>query len=747
MILLAVLCLQAEKPGLLLDAREGDRRVVQAVAVPAFSLGEDESLHPRLGPAFRATWTGFLKIVRAGRYTLSGDARITVGGRAAEGPLDLAPGLHPLRVEVERKPGPARLLLEWSSDHFRREPVPPTAFARHDDPPAAERRSEEGRRLAGELGCVNCHATASSGVVARRGPDLSRVGGRTNVRWLARWLEQPGAWREHAVMPVLLDRAEASDAAAFLAGLKGGPAPTAAPSDPARLARGRELFAKTGCGQCHGEGGVGLEGLGSKYEPGALRRFLLDPTAVDPGGRMPSLLLNDDEAALLAEHLVQSRNAAFEAEPPAGDPARGRALVESRGCLACHALEGAQNRRTAPPLEGLKPGGCLAPEPAKGLPRYRLDEESRAALEAFIAGGADRSASPVHAFGQLVRAYRCAACHALNESVPKGLEAYPPALTDAGHKLRPSWIQAVLLEKKRIRPWMDVRMPHFGEGVRRLAAAFPAAAGAPADAPAGRPSADDVQRGIRLVGRGEGGLSCITCHDFKGHVSLGTRGPDMVEMAARLREDWFRRWMREPIRIQPGTSMPAFFASVPEAEAERRIGLLWACLAAGRDVPLPEGIEAAHAHLVVVRDRPVVLRTYMPDASPAAIAVGLPGGVGYCFDAGDCRLLYAWSGDFLDMTPAWTGRGGGAAVPLGKRFWTAPEGFPFRVEGPPRFRGYALVDGLPEFLYEAGGLEIRQRVVARPDGLEMRFTASGPVECLLPGARADGSSIVVRVKR
>jgi hypothetical protein len=206
----------------------------------------------------------------------------------------------------------------------------------------------------------------------------------------------------------------------------------------------------------------------------------------------------------------------------------------------------------------------------------------------------------------------------------------------------------------------------------------------------------------------------------------------MVEMYARLREEWFRRWMRDPIRLQPGTSMPNFFASVPEAEAERAIDLLWACLAAGREMPLPEGIEAAHAHLVVVRETPVVLRTYLPDASPAAIAVGLPGGISYCFDAETCALRYAWSGDFLDMTPAWNGRGGLPALPGGRRFYTAPEGFPFRFGGRsaerPRFRGYAIVGGRPEFRYEAAGVEIRQRVWALPEGLVLSFTLSGAPE-------------------
>ena len=735
-----LLAAQAEKPGLLLEARDAERRVLLAVPVPNFTLRENESLHPRLSPAFRATWRGCLKIVRAGRYVFSGEARIRVAGRdASEGPIELAPGLHELRIDFEREPGrPARLRVEWESDHFRREPIPSSAFVRREDPPVEETLAERGRDLAGELGCINCHRTESAGFVPRRGPDLTHVGSRTNARWLALWLEDPRALRPDAAMPAMLERREAADVAAFLAQRREArPAPPMPPPDPARAARGRELFGKIGCAQCHPGG---LDGLGSKYEPGALRDYLRDPLQVNPSGRMPSLLLSEDEASLLAEHLTASRHPAVEASaPPAGDAARGRRLVETRGCLSCHPLEGTENRFRAPDLALLADGrGCLAPEPDPGLPRYGLDEERRRALGAFLSSlkaGPDRSEAPVHAFSQAVRAYRCTACHALHDSTPRGLDAYPPALTDAGLKLRPAWIEAVLLHRKRIRPWMEARMPHFGEGLRRLAGALPAAAGAGTEDPPRTPTREEVREGIRLIGRGRGGLSCITCHDFKGHASLGTRGPDMVEMYARLREDWFRRWMRDPIRLQPGTSMPNFFASVPEAEAERAIDLLWACLAAGKEMPLPEGIEAAHSHLVVVRETPVVLRTYLPDASPAAIAVGLPGGVSYGFDAESCSLRYAWMGDFLDMTPAWSGRGGLPAIPGGKRFYTAPDGFPFRFGGRPvarpRFRGYALVAGRPEFRYEADGVEIRQSVSSLPSGLELHFTLSGvrePVE-------------------
>ena len=51
--------------------------------------------------------------------------------------------------------------------------------------------------------------------------------------------------------------------------------------------------------------------------------------------------------------------------------------------------------------------------------------------------------------------------------------------------------------------------------------------------------------------------------------------------------------------------------------------------------------------------RPLLYRIFMPDASPAAIAVALPHGVSYCWDAGTCHLRYAWIGGFVDPMPVW----------------------------------------------------------------------------------------------
>ena len=71
----------------------------------------------------------------------------------------------------------------------------------------------------------------------------------------------------------------------------------------------------------------------------------------------------------------------------------------------------------------------------------------------------------------------------------------------------------------------------------------------------------------------------------------------------------------------------------------------------GPAIPKPARfIEQRNGTVIRVLDKPVVYRTYLPDAPSRAIAVGLPGDLSFGFDAQHCRLLYAWKGGFIDVS-------------------------------------------------------------------------------------------------
>lgn len=357
------------------------------------------------------------------------------------------------------------------------------------------------------------------------------------------------------------------------------------------------------------------------------------------------------------------------------------------------------------------------------------------------------SPAPLQEFHRLARQLKCAECHELYGPAVRALEGAdaPPALTDAGNKLRASWLTQVLVHNKRVRPWMKLAPEHGGEAARPLVNLFAQQAGAELGEGATVPPPSPVQiaDGVKLLGKAEGGLGCINCHDFAGHRSAGDlRGPDMTEMHARIRTDWLLRWLREPSRVQPGTAMPAFFSDMPAVQAQAKMVSLAQVLAGGKALPLPEGLlDGPQDYRLMVRDEPVLLRTFIADSSTRSIAVGLPGGVNYVFDAELCRVRYAWSGEFLDVSPLWTGRGGGQAKVLGKKFLTLATQ-PLRTgtgdsEPPVKFHGYRLVEKFPEFQYEVDGVPVRLRVRkgSAPESLALDFelgSTTGDVWFVLP---------------
>jgi cytochrome c2 len=541
-------------------------------------------------------------------------------------------------------------------------------------------------------------------------------------------------------MPVLLkSEQDRADVAAYLATLK-SERPLAA-GEPGNAAGGKALFDSIGCAACHEDTRHSLAGVGSKFtSAAALARYLAEPLMVDSSGRMPDFNLSRAEAADLAAHLMQARQPDFEKPAPAGNPARGRTLAATVGCANCHSISDTQGQMrahvaAAPLAAANAERGCLADAPPARAPEFALGADDRAALRAFVQSP-DVSPAPVQDFHRAVAALQCNACHELNGPARLRPEPAPPSLTDAGNKLRASWLEDVLLRHKRVRPWMALRMPRYGAAVAPLVNAFAAQAGAElgegAAPPA--PAKDQVEAGAKLIGSGEGGLSCINCHDFKGEPSPGQmRGPDLTEMNARIRTDWLRRWLREPARIQEGTAMPAFFSDMPAARADAMIGQIVHALAAGKDMPVPPGWGAAlSSYVVTVTDTPVLIRTFLPECSPRGIAVGLPGGQSYCFDAAYGLLRYAWRGDFLDAKGAWSERGGQASTPLGQ-VWLKATLHPLRIGDPNaehriRFRGYQLDEGVPVFRYEINGTPVTEKTTATKDnrGLVREFTVTAP---------------------
>ncbi|MGB6220523.1 family 16 glycoside hydrolase [Haloferula sp.] len=175
-----------------------------------------------------------------------------------------------------------------------------------------------------------------------------------------------------------------------------------------------------------------------------------------------------------------------------------------------------------------------------------------------------------------------------------------------------------------------------------------------------------------------------------------------------------------------------------------------------REFPFPESLDKTNGlaedkirDAPPYSDRPTIVRTFMPGASPAAFAVALVGGQNFCWDAGECRLRYVWrEGGFIaDRSLHWSSNGKPDVKLMGKPYYrtrhslitreqvedpnthnhkkpvydtTQAIDFPIRIgsasAGLPQFLGYRLVNKHPEFHYRSSGCDIHELITSNAEG-------------------------------
>ncbi|MFO0867637.1 MAG: c-type cytochrome [Pirellulales bacterium] len=217
------------------------------------------------------------------------------------------------------------LLAVVSSTAGAAEPTPPTqaivpGFARfYDD--AASDAVEGGNLLLGELQCLGCHASESGRAgwpAAKKAPLLEHVGQRVRPEFIREFLRDPQAVKPGTTMPSVLtgataeERQRQAEALTHYLALSGVPQDSGAASSSVQ--RGEALYHQVGCTACHDpqrEGTVPTADsvphgrLSRKYTLPSLQKFLADPLAVRPSGRMPHLLLSADESRDIAAYLLR----------------------------------------------------------------------------------------------------------------------------------------------------------------------------------------------------------------------------------------------------------------------------------------------------------------------------------------------------------------------------------------------------------------------------------------------------------
>ncbi|MFT5128715.1 MAG: mono/diheme cytochrome c family protein [Rhodothermales bacterium] len=605
-------------------------------------------------------------------------------------------------------------------------PVIPADQRFHGDAVTAER----GQLLIQELNCAACHRLPVA--IPRPAPRLDAVGSRLTIPSIMAFIEAPQRLKPGTLMPHLpAAGADAEAIAHYLASR------TQAQEAPAKgdATVGRELFHSIGCVACHAPE-VPMA-LGSHYRRGALAAFLLDPSAIRPAGRMPGCKLSAAEAADLEAYLNP--------QPATSETARddlitrGEAAYKRNGCVACH-------EQPAKPVSITSPEhGCLADAPPPSTPHFSLSDRQRQSIRLAL-----KPDQPVRSIvNHTLETFNCYACH---ERLGKGgvpearrpyfqakdpnLEAvgdlgkFPPGLHVTGRKLTPEWLTRIVTgEGGEVRPYLKTRMPRFPkDGVHALLAAWPKADRLE------KPISIDVSGGQRhhrghygraLLGSGNGGMACITCHGLQGVRAIGSGVIDLTQTTKRLKPAFFKELLLNPAAVQPGTIMPPLFNGRKKANQE--IEQIWTYLKEADQQRLPDGLLRSDDYELfpAKEQRPIVFRTFIEGVGTQAIAVGHPEGVHAAFDAYASRWALLWRGRFLDAGTTWTDRFSAPDKALGTDLKSLPATAAF--DGKLSFRGFRLDKAQrPIFLYHLGEWSIEDQLRPTGTGFTRVLRVRGP---------------------
>ncbi|WP_153559141.1 c-type cytochrome [Roseimaritima sediminicola] len=649
--------------------------------------------------------------------------------------------------------------------------------------------AQAGQLLIDQLNCAACHTPST----APGGPDLHAAGLRLDADWVQQFIQSPQAVKPGTTMPDVMrhltadKRAQAAEAIAAFLSTQRQAYPeikaTGVRPVPYRFwqrgdaARGAQLYHRVGCVACHradpahaAEGStqsddalaelleqldpeeieaLGLGGSGrstavvphanltEKYTALGLTRFLLDPLATRPAGRMPDMKLTPVEAADLAAYLLrrdappqQAAATAHEVSPgvaaaPEDLAEQGREWFTRLNCVQCHAATDTSPHRepVASPLTDFAASpdqpasaaltGTCVDAPSGKQPHYAFNDAQRRAIAAALKHATAATAPATDTLSADTRVHlrmvdlNCYACHerdslggvasdrrdffATAGHVDLGDEGrLPPPLSGVGRKLTGSSIERMLSGKHPdVRPYMLARMPVYAatatEDLPELFAAADDARGESAEpGNAAEPVFGDVSK-LAEAGRKLMDTGCVQCHPFGGLALPGVRGVDLAGVAARLRPEWFAEFVRDPGKLKPRTRMPTFFPDgnsqnphVLEGDPRRQIAAMWAYLNRLDKMPVPEKVEAARStdYELVPTTAPILLRTFMPTAGTHAIAVGFPAKVHLAYDADRCRPAVLWRNRFLDAQGTWFVRFAPPAEPLGDDLVTLDGDYP-----------------------------------------------------------------------
>jgi mono/diheme cytochrome c family protein len=411
-----------------------------------------------------------------------------------------------------------------------------------------------------------------------------------------------------------------------------------------KIARGENLFVQLGCHGCHLTEGYeelakyngvstiapSLRRLDAKVDHGWLVRWITNPHEFRPRTRMPNFMFKEEQAIPIAAFLLsvsRDSSAQWLADRPTPAPtgmdavARGKALVDSLGCRACHAVGADEvagqlgaNKDLAPNLANIAEKTSAqwiyhwiknprAYSAVARMPSLRLTDDEAHVITAYLntLGQKKPAASDleakladpanVAAGEKLVRKYGCAGCHDIpgmeNESrIGVELSAFGAKTIEElffGDRtdLPETWDDWTYHKLKTPRTyetkWIEQLMPQFDlaeEDIFALRTFLTSRSEGkvPARYAYGNPAEHRIVAGRHLVSR----YNCTGCHVIEGRGGDIRRlyeeeptmaPPNLLGEGEKVQADWLFNFVKAPTSIRPWLTvrMPTF--GLDDAEA------------------------------------------------------------------------------------------------------------------------------------------------------------------------------------
>ncbi len=544
-------------------------------------------------------------------------------------------------VICHRGQGPATTVQEAHySERAGDDPVLPARYIEsgcgqcHQNELTGTPQLNNGRKMLAQYGCVSCHLIKTPDGITMKStdvpPSLEHIADKTTREWIYTWIKNPQAYAVSATMPnYKLSDADASDISAYLMSSSTPQAgdvdatviPLAKNADPSA---GPSLYGESFCATCHavqndagnlvgGNVGPELTRIGNKAKPAWLQAWIENPHTYNSATLMPHYRLTPQQVATLTSFLMNKTdsdygtNVHLTAATPAA-VARGKKLVATLGCAACHTINGVNKPDNfAPELSrvGSKPlaqliflpgmehtlpsyiaGKIKQPQafgPGLKMPQFTLTDEQRDALTTALLALDERSQTmpdklrvhsvepttyePAGQAGKLMADLNCLSCHRINGH---GSDMAPD-LSLEGSSVQSQWLDNFLKNPNTLRPALTRRMPRFNlsDADRKTLTDYMMVVyqsptidldKAP---PAVNPPAM-VEHGRQLY---YSRYACQSCHIIDTKVDKGYIGPTLTQVGSRLTPAWIYAWLKNPQELRPGTMEPNQNISDDDARA------------------------------------------------------------------------------------------------------------------------------------------------------------------------------------